>query len=305
METAMSLPVVFARDGKVFANSRDVARCFEKRHDHVLRDIDQILTHSSDLRHGSDLSHGPNLGHAPDLGDGYFSVVATAHPTVRGRMDRAYDMTRDGFTLLAMGFTGSKALQWKLKYIAAFNMMEADIRARLASSPRMEEIERMNTYVGAVAEVRRNYGRASARAMWEMLPLPQVKKIEPHFPRGEEIDPEDDGAECLAHLLRHAAGNGGTIGNLISLAFGDRTARARLEGMGVKVIDGGKPRFAIAEKHAALAELFAGTPWMDDWYLPLLALDGAVSRLTQFGDGGQMRAVQLPKAMLATVKRAN
>ncbi len=39
-------------------------------------------------------------------------------------------MTRDGFTLLAMGFTGAKALQWKLRYIEAFNRMETEIRER-------------------------------------------------------------------------------------------------------------------------------------------------------------------------------
>lgn len=39
-----------------------------------------------------------------------------------------YLMTRDGFTLLAMGFTGKSALEWKLKYINAFNQMEAHIR---------------------------------------------------------------------------------------------------------------------------------------------------------------------------------
>nr|WP_281803491.1 Rha family transcriptional regulator [Methylocystis echinoides] len=37
-------------------------------------------------------------------------------------------MTRDGFTLLAMGFTGEAALRWKLKYIDAFNRMEAELR---------------------------------------------------------------------------------------------------------------------------------------------------------------------------------
>ncbi|MPM83829.1 hypothetical protein SDC9_130898 [bioreactor metagenome] len=39
----------------------------------------------------------------------------------------AYRMTRDGFTLLAMGFTGKKALQFKLAYIDAFNRMEAKL----------------------------------------------------------------------------------------------------------------------------------------------------------------------------------
>ena len=37
-------------------------------------------------------------------------------------------MNRDGFTLLAMGFTGQKALQFKLKYIEAFNLMEKEIQ---------------------------------------------------------------------------------------------------------------------------------------------------------------------------------
>jgi phage regulator Rha-like protein len=41
-----------------------------------------------------------------------------------------YIMTRDGFSLLAMGFTGKKALQWKLKYIEAFNKMEQALTER-------------------------------------------------------------------------------------------------------------------------------------------------------------------------------
>ena len=39
-----------------------------------------------------------------------------------------YYMNRDGFTLLAMGFTGSKAMEFKLKYIDAFNKMEKQIK---------------------------------------------------------------------------------------------------------------------------------------------------------------------------------
>lgn len=39
-------------------------------------------------------------------------------------------MTRDGFSLLVMGFTGNKALEWKLKYIEAFNKMEAMLQER-------------------------------------------------------------------------------------------------------------------------------------------------------------------------------
>lgn len=39
-----------------------------------------------------------------------------------------YSMTRDGFSLLVMGFTGKSALEWKLKYIDAFNKMEEQIK---------------------------------------------------------------------------------------------------------------------------------------------------------------------------------
>jgi phage regulator Rha-like protein len=44
-----------------------------------------------------------------------------------GQFHRMYLMNRDGFSLLVMGFNGKKALEWKLKYIDAFNKMETII----------------------------------------------------------------------------------------------------------------------------------------------------------------------------------
>lgn len=46
----------------------------------------------------------------------------------RGNEYTEYLLTRDGFSLLVMGFTGSRALEWKLKYIEAFNKMEQAIK---------------------------------------------------------------------------------------------------------------------------------------------------------------------------------
>lgn len=43
-----------------------------------------------------------------------------------------YLMNRDGFSLLVMGFTGQKALEWKLKFLEAFNAMEKEIRKQQA-----------------------------------------------------------------------------------------------------------------------------------------------------------------------------
>lgn len=113
-------PVVFMKDGEVFASSRDVAAFFEKRHDNILRDIDDMLTTggSSELR---------NL----------FVERMVFHEQARKEV-RTFDMKRDGFTLLAVGFTGAKALRFKLKYIAQFNAMEAELRRIATSGPTID-----------------------------------------------------------------------------------------------------------------------------------------------------------------------
>ena len=53
-------------------------------------------------------------------------------PDSYGRMQKAYYMNRDGFSLLVMGFTGAEAIEWKLKYIEAFNAMEKKLKNPLA-----------------------------------------------------------------------------------------------------------------------------------------------------------------------------
>lgn len=94
-------------NGQPTASSRDIAEHFGKRHDHVLRDIEAL---------GKDL---------PNFGEMFFDAEI---PDSYGRPQRAYLMNRDGFTLLAMGFTGKEALEWKVKYINAFNAMEQELR---------------------------------------------------------------------------------------------------------------------------------------------------------------------------------
>ena len=63
----------------------------------------------------------------------------TEAPDSYGRPQRTYLMNRDGFSLLVMGFTGKAALEWKLKYIAAFNAMEK----KLAQRPQLSRSELM------------------------------------------------------------------------------------------------------------------------------------------------------------------
>ncbi|MEO5328752.1 MAG: Rha family transcriptional regulator [Magnetococcus sp. THC-1_WYH] len=93
-------------NGRPTARSIDVAEHFEKRHDNVLRDI-----------------------RALEIPDEYrllnFEETFVQVETPKGgtRMDPAFDMTRDGFTLLVMGWTGGKAMQFKIAYLEAFNRM--------------------------------------------------------------------------------------------------------------------------------------------------------------------------------------
>ena len=93
------------KSGKVFVSSRDIARVFEKRHDHVLRDIREIIERD------------------PEWGVSNFGETPYIEPQ-NGQSYTEFYMNRDGFTLLVMGYTGEKAMRFKKAYIAAFNEME-------------------------------------------------------------------------------------------------------------------------------------------------------------------------------------
>jgi len=113
-------PIVIAKDGEAFTNSRDVAAFFDKEHRNVLAAIDALIASE------------------PKLGGAEFSAGVYTLPATGAQEHRHYDMTRDGFSLLAMGFTGTKALKWKLRYIEAFNIMEAELRERAKTGPMID-----------------------------------------------------------------------------------------------------------------------------------------------------------------------
>ncbi|NJL06857.1 MAG: Rha family transcriptional regulator [Methylacidiphilales bacterium] len=122
---SLSTPVVFVKDGHVFASSEDVAAYFGKQHSVVLRAIKSLVS--------NDKSCACNFA---------FTQRDVPMPTGGVRKVATYHMTRDGFTLLAMGFTGKRALGWKLKYIEAFNAMEADLRRNREDERMAREAER-------------------------------------------------------------------------------------------------------------------------------------------------------------------
>jgi len=105
---------VLVIDGQALANTLDIATMFGKRHDNVLQATRKLMA---------------------DLPEEYrllnFKETFETRTNPKGGApisSPAYNVTRDGFVLLAMGFTGRQALQFKIAYIEEFNRMEAALR---------------------------------------------------------------------------------------------------------------------------------------------------------------------------------
>lgn len=110
---AVQTPVVTVVNGNATTLSTDVADFFEKRHDDVIKAIRKIVSSLS----------------ADRLGNFAETVVTRANPSGGAPIkSKAYRLTRDGFTFLAMGFTGARAQEFKWAYIDAFNKMESALR---------------------------------------------------------------------------------------------------------------------------------------------------------------------------------
>ena len=124
------LPMITERDGKPVTTSRAVAEQFGKQHKNVIQAIEGLRTTLDETEDGRAFN-GLN-----------FQPVTL--PDGKGEKRPAYLLTRDGFTLLAMGFTGAKAVQFKVAYINAFNRMERLIRGGgvSAPAPALKSIER-------------------------------------------------------------------------------------------------------------------------------------------------------------------
>lgn len=106
--------LVEVKNNYVVTSSRQVAESFGKLHKDVLRNI-----HS--------LTSAQNCADVSKIREMFFE---TTEPDTYGRQQKIYYMNRDGFSLLVMGFTGKKALEWKIKYIEAFNRMEEALKER-------------------------------------------------------------------------------------------------------------------------------------------------------------------------------
>jgi len=96
------------QNDQVLTNSLLVAEKFEKRHDSVFRAVNQMIEKS------------------PQKCGELF--VVTSYIDSSGKENQMYVMNRKGFTLLAMGFTGKKAFDFKSDFYDAFETMEKALK---------------------------------------------------------------------------------------------------------------------------------------------------------------------------------
>ena len=101
--------LVIMHDQQAVTTSLKVAEIFEKEHRVVMKSIRNLTAQNYAVKK---------------------MFVEDSYLNSRNQQQPMYYMNRDGFTLLAMGFTGSKAMEFKLKYIDAFNKMEKQIKEK-------------------------------------------------------------------------------------------------------------------------------------------------------------------------------
>lgn len=178
--------VVKRIDGKLVVTSRQVAEDFDKEPKHVNEVIRKLIAENSTVKN---------------------MIIESTYISSRGREEKEYLLTRDGFSLLVMGFTGSKALQWKLKYIEAFNKMEQELKGQVRPLTTEEMLELQFRYAKEVKE--------------------EVKELRDDFTEYKETTPLFT-AECTAlqKLVRQKGAE--TLGGKGSQAYKNNSLRGRV-----------------------------------------------------------------------------
>ncbi|EFK4280040.1 Rha family transcriptional regulator [Escherichia coli] len=111
--------MVQAKNGEVVTTSRIIAKYFGKRHGDVLRKIEQVKADCS-----REFSQR-NFASADYIDE-------------QGKVRPMYSLTKDGWIMVVMGFTGKAAAAIKESYIAAFNWMAEQLSRRMAIGEEMQ-----------------------------------------------------------------------------------------------------------------------------------------------------------------------
>ena len=146
-------------NGQAVVSSREVAEHFCKEHRNVIQSIENISAENSAV--------------TP-------MFFKTTYQAGTGKQYPMYLMNRDGFSLLAMGFTGKAALEWKLKYITAFNQMDEEInkpgnRTKIAADPataaKRVAVMKLNASIRAAAQMQKIWSAAGVEPQYQVLAM--------------------------------------------------------------------------------------------------------------------------------------
>lgn len=161
--------LVKIKNNQVVVSSRQVAKDFNKEHSKVIREINKIMGIA-------------NFGDTPKM---FFESTYINEQNKQSYKE--YLMNRDGFCLLVMGFTGMQALTWKLRYINAFNEMEAKLNEAAAKEA---AITKPDSYMIAdpVARAQRWIEEESERQALEECCSRQEQLINEMKPKADYVD---------------------------------------------------------------------------------------------------------------------
>lgn len=136
------MKLVSNKDGQLLTTSKVVADTFGKIHRDVMRSINN-LDCSEEFR--------------------VRNFAQSTYTSPQNKTLDCYDITRDGFSFLCMGFTGKEAAEWKEKYISAFNQLEDTLISKSKPSVAMIELNELAKVIESNKDVASVCGKQLAQ----------------------------------------------------------------------------------------------------------------------------------------------
>jgi Rha family phage regulatory protein len=185
---AAAQPTLAIINGKATTTSNNISTVFGKRHDDVLKAIRNLVEQLP-------IEHHRNFAETVSERENPSGGAPIKSP--------AYTITRDGFTLLAMGFTGKRALAFKLAYIDQFNLMEAELQqAPYSVHPSQtisaDEANQIRSLITTHAETLPKEKRAQ-------FVIQAWAKLKSHFGVSYRQIPQSEFTEAISLTGRHIA----------------------------------------------------------------------------------------------------
>ena len=180
-QTVPSVPSLEVVNGHPTTLSTHVAEYFGKNHQHVTRDIRNLIEK------------------CPDLGVSNFGQ--TTYKDSQGKKQPCYRMDRKGFVLLAMGFTGEKALQFKIAYIDAFDRMEEELRNSVTekSSVAVSKMEITTITPSQQLAIQQAVGKRAQKTANHYQTIYRAIKLRYQIARYDQL-PQDKFEDCLKFI---------------------------------------------------------------------------------------------------------